>query len=91
MTALQFLLPVCATPRLQTWLRLLSVSAEGYAAVFLSEAFGELKVLKNTWRSIAWGAFAPISIALVTFPFFLLLDHQPGKTVFDPSPAALPS
>lgn len=59
--------------------------------MFLSEAFGELMVLKSTGGSVAWGAFAPISIALVTFPFFLLLDHQPGRTVFDPSPAALPS
>lgn len=69
----------------------MSVSAKEYAAVFLSEAFGELMVLKSRGGSVAWGAFAPFSIALVTFPFFLLLDHQPGKTVFDPSPAALPS
>lgn len=78
-------------PRLQTSLRLLSVSAKEYATVFLSEASGELMVLKSTGGSVVWGAFAPISIALVTFPFFLILDHQTGKTVFDPSPAALPS
>lgn len=59
--------------------------------LYLQKDMQQCFCLKSRGGSVAWGAFAPFSIALVTFPFFLLLDHQPGKTVFDPSPAALPS